>query len=86
MQLEEMRMAHKMGEEDPQLQSDLEQAKKKFEGLLAAVDESLRAEWKTWDAGGEATRKTAQQTMVALIDRRRYLSNLVRDVTGTLGA
>jgi molecular chaperone HscB len=86
MQLEEMRMARKMGEEDSQLQADLEQAKKKFESLLAAVDVDLRAEWKTWDAGAEVARKAAQQTMVALIDRRRYLSNLVRDVTETLGA
>jgi molecular chaperone HscB len=86
MQLEEMRMARKMGEEDPQLQADLQQAQKKFESLLAAVDESLRAEWKTWDTGDEATRKAAQQTMVALIDRRRYLSNLVRDVNEVLGA
>ena len=86
MQLEEMRMARKMGETDEALESDLENAKKKFENLLAAVDSDLRIQWQVWDAGDEATRKTAQQTMVALIDRRRYLSNLVRDVTETLGA
>jgi molecular chaperone HscB len=86
MQLEEMRMARKMGEEDPQLQADLEQAKKKFEGLLAAVDDDLRVQWKAWDAGDSASRPVAQKTMVALLDRRRYLSNLVRDVTETLGA
>src|SRR5580658_2020204 len=86
MQLEEMRMARKMGEEDPQLQADLQQAKTKFEGLLGKVDEDLRVQWKVWDAGDDATRQTAQKTMVALIDRRRYLSNLVRDVTETLGA
>ena len=33
MQLEEMRMSKKMGDADPELQSDLEQAKKKFDGL-----------------------------------------------------
>jgi molecular chaperone HscB len=86
MQLEEMRMARKMGEEDPALQADLEQAKKKFEGLLAAVDVDLRTQWQLWDAGDDAARQAAQKTMVALLDRRRYLSNLVRDVTGTLGA
>jgi molecular chaperone HscB len=85
MQLEEMRMARKMGEEDPVLQADLERAKKKFEALLAAVDEDLRAQWLIWDAGDESARKAAQKTMVALLDRRRYLSNLVRDVTETLG-
>jgi len=86
MQLEEMRMARKMGEEDQALQADLEQARRKFEGLLAAVDEDLRAQWQLWDTGDEAARQAAQKTMVALLDRRRYLSNLVRDVTETLGA
>src|SRR5271165_4923669 len=60
MQLEEMRMAHKMGETDPELhpsdedlspgtpelRASLEQAKKKFDGLLEAVDQDLRAQWK----------------------------------------
>jgi len=86
MQLEEMRMARKMGEEDVALQADLERAKKKFEGLLGAVDEDLRAQWGIWDAGDTSARQAAQKTMVALIDRRRYLSNLLRDVTETLGA
>jgi molecular chaperone HscB len=86
MQLEEMRMARKMGEEDPALEASLSEAKKKFDGLLAAVDEDLRAQWQAWDAGDQAGRLTAQKTMVAQLDRRRYLSNLVRDVTETLGA
>jgi molecular chaperone HscB len=86
MQLEEMRLARKMGEADPVLQSDLEQAKRKFEGLLADVDGDLRAQWQVWDTGDSTTRPAAQKTMVALLDRRRYLSNLVRDVTETLGA
>ena len=86
MQLEEMRMARKMGEKDPQLQADLEQAKGKFDGLLGAVDEDLRAQWQAWDAGDESARLDAQDRMVALLNRRRYLRNLVRDVTETLGA
>jgi molecular chaperone HscB len=84
MQLEEMRMARKMGEEDQQLQSDLEQAKIKFETLLDAVDTDLRSQWQLWDAGDEATRQAAQAAMVAQLDRRRYLRNLVRDVTEVL--
>jgi molecular chaperone HscB len=86
MQLEEMRMARKTGEDDPQLKSDLDQAKDKFEGLLAAVDADLHDQWQVWDIGDKSTRQTAQATMIALIDRRRYLSNLIRDVTETLGA
>lgn len=87
MQLEEMRMARKMGEDDPQLKADLEQAKTKFEALLANVDQDLRVQWAVWDASvDDSSRQAAQKTMVALLDRRRYLSNLVRDVTETLGA
>jgi molecular chaperone HscB len=86
MQLEEMRMAHKMGEADAGLQSSLEQAKRKFDGLMVEVDQDLRNQWQAWDEGDAAARKKAEKTMVALLDRRRYLSNLVRDVTETLGA
>jgi molecular chaperone HscB len=86
MQLEEMRMGRRTGEEDPQLLSDLETAKKKFEGLLGAVDDDLRAQWQTWDAGDATVRQAAQKIMVTLLDRRRYLSNLVRDVNEVLGA
>jgi len=86
MQLEEMRMARKTGEQDPQLQADLEHAKQKFDGLLGAVDEDLHAQWQVWDAGDEPVQSAAQDRMVALLNRRRYLRNLVRDVTDTLGA
>ena len=86
MQLEEMRMARKMGEEDPG-------ASGKPGG---GEDENSTACWRRWTAicaligscGTVATppaRPAAQKTMVALLDRRRYLSNLVRDVTETLG-
>jgi len=85
MQLEEMRMARKTGYEDPELQASLTAAKKKFEGMLEAVDRDLRTQWKAWDEGDEPIRQTAQKAMVVLLDRRRYLSNLVRDVTETLG-
>ena len=85
MQLEEMRMARASGESDPELERNLSAAKKKFDGLLGEVDNDLRAQWSAWDNGDEAQRKTAQNAMVALLDRRRYLNNLVRDVTETLG-
>ncbi len=85
MQLEEMRLERTTGEADPVLQASLEQAKRKFDGLLDEVDHDLRAQWQAWDEGDIAVRQSAQKTMVALLDRRRYLSNLVRDVTETLG-
>jgi molecular chaperone HscB len=86
MQLEEMRAAKKMGEEDPDLKQSLAEAKKKFDGLLDDVDRDLRAQWTAWDDGDASARSAAQNTMVALLDRRRYLDNLVRDVNETLGA
>ena len=86
MQLEEMRMERISGESNSSLQSDLELARTRFEGLLSAVNDELRAQWSEWDGGDEPARAAAQKTMVALLDRRRYLSNLVRDVTETLGA
>ncbi len=86
MQLEEMRAARAAGEEDPALQVNLEKAKRKFDGLLEAVDEELRDEWSAWDDGDVATRPASQKKLVALLDRRRYLSNLVRDVNEVLGA
>jgi len=86
MQLEEMRAARATGEADPALQVSLEQAKRKFDVLLEAVDEDLHAEWKEWDEGDRATRQASQKKLVVLLDRRRYLSNLVRDVNEVLGA
>ena len=86
MQLEEMRRSRKSGEQDQQLQASLEQAKRKFDVLLEDVDQELRIRWQVWDDGDGSARKTAQKTMVALLDRRRYLSNLVRDVNEELGA
>jgi molecular chaperone HscB len=81
MQLEELRM----GDEDAGLKQSLSEARQKFVALQDEVDDQLRAEWTKWDEGDEAARETAQKTMVALLDRRRYLSNLVREVTETLG-
>jgi molecular chaperone HscB len=84
MQLEEMRMSKKMGDTDPELQSGLEQAKHKFDNLLDGVDSDLREQWQVWDNGDETARKESEKKMVSLLDRRRYINNLVRDVTETL--
>jgi molecular chaperone HscB len=81
MQLEELRM----GDEDAGLKQSLSEARKKFEALEDEVDEQLHTQWAAWDEGDAAAREAAQKTMIALLDRRRYLSNLVREVTETLG-
>ncbi len=87
MQLEEMRMARRMGEEDPALQASLEQAKEKIRRPAGGGGRrSAQSVEAVGRAATAATRQPAQKTMVALLDRRRYLSNLVRDVNETLGA
>ena len=58
MQLEEMRMARKMGENDPELAGKPgRRRKRKFEGLLDEVDRDLRAQWQAWDEGDTAARQ-----------------------------
>lgn len=90
MQLEEMRMNRKMGEDDPALRGDLEKAKLQFDAQLAAVDDQLQALWAEWDAAiddaaaPEPATDAAKDKMFALLDRRRYIRNLVRDVNEAL--
>lgn len=88
MQLEEMRMNRKMGEDDPSLRGDLQKARDTFESQLAASDSNLKELWTKWDAtldANTADEKTKiKDEMVALLDRRRYVRNLVRDVNETL--
>ena len=88
MQLEEMRANKKFGEDDPQLRKDLEGAKANFEGMLATLQVDLEALWARWegalDGGDEAGKTKARDGMVALLTRRSYVRNLVRDVNEAL--
>ena len=88
MQLEEMRMAKKMGEDDPQLRKDLESAKRDFDANLATTDADLarlHTQWDTaLDANDPTAKAAARDAMVALLNRRSYLRNLVRDVNTAL--
>jgi molecular chaperone HscB len=89
MQLEELRQNQKMGEDDPQLRSDLRAAKNQFAAQLDSLDEEVRSRWSAWDAAwepnDEAKKTAAKEAMTALLQRRSYLQNLVRDVDQTLG-
>ena len=88
MQLEEMRAAKKFGEDDPQLRADLQRAKADFDAKLAATDAdlaTLHTQWDTAvDANGPTAKAAARDAMVALLNRRSYLRNLVRDVNDAL--
>lgn len=84
MQMEEMKMAKATGEDDPQLRKDLDAAKANFTAMLAAPQASLEAEWDSWDAavdsGDDGAKDAAKDEMLALLNRRSYLRNLVRDI------
>jgi molecular chaperone HscB len=88
MQLEEMHANLKMGEDDPALRGDLERAQVQFKGMLASVDDDLRCAWAAWDAAldanDNAVKDRQKDAMVALLDRRSYLRNLLREVEGVL--
>ena len=96
MQLEEMRAAKKMGSvgdtesADPQLRKDLIAAKSEFDAKMAAAQadlQSLHAQWdKALDADDATAKAAARDAMVALLNRRSYLRNLVRDVNDALEA
>lgn len=88
MQLEEMRANRKMGEDDPALRGDLQEARANFESQLAMLDQNLKEQWGKWDGeldGRSGDEKTKiRDEMVALLDRRRYIRNLVRGVNDAL--
>ena len=94
MQLEEMRAAKKYGSAggsesaDPQLRKDLLAAKSEFDAKMAATQADLESLWSQWDAALDAddtaAKLAARDAMVALLNRRSYLRNLVRDVNEAL--
>jgi molecular chaperone HscB len=89
MQLEELRMNKKTGEDDPNLVKDLVIHKTEFENKFEALAEELKSYWREWDnaiEGENAERQViARDKMVDLLNRRSYVRNLVRDVNEALG-
>jgi len=83
MALEEMRM-----DPDPNTRRDLEAAREKFTAMLDESQQQLESLWTQWDAALDASdepaRESAKQSMVALLNRRSYIRNLVRDVNSAL--
>jgi molecular chaperone HscB len=83
MALEEMRM-----DPDPNTRRDLESAREKFTAMLDESQQQLESLWTQWDAAidasDESAKEAAKQSMVALLNRRSYIRNLVRDVNSAL--
>jgi molecular chaperone HscB len=89
MQLQEIKMAHQMGEEaDADTREGLEAARANFTSKLNGIDDELRALWSQWDVAidsiDEAKRGQLRDKMVEVLNRRSYIRNLVRDVTAAL--
>jgi molecular chaperone HscB len=89
MQLQEMRAANKMGEDEPELRRDLMTAKDTFDAKMVETQAELEELWTVWDSGvdaaNDAVKTRAKDAMVVLLNKRSYLRNLVRDVNEALG-
>jgi len=85
MQLEELRMNQKTGDDDPALIKDLETQKDSLEAKFQALTDELKVYWSEWDnANDAATQRAALDKMADLLNRRSYIRNLVRDVNEAL--
>ena len=88
MQLQEMRAAKKIGEDEPELRRDLMTAKDAFDAKMVETQAELEGLWTAWDSavdtGDENAKVRAKDAMVALLNKRSYLRNLVRDVNEAL--
>jgi len=94
MQLEELRMDKKIGESDPALEQELHDAKRSLTAKQNAMLDELAAVWSPWDAlvdrmaAGEsvteAERAALRDKMLAILNRRTYIRNLLREVDEVL--
>lgn len=85
MQLQELKMGR-----DPETIENLNIARIRFEAMLEVLLNELKSLWNHWDAVAEKTapadpgRIVIRDKMVALLNRRSYIRNLVRDVNAAL--
>ena len=94
MQLEELRMQKKMGEDDPALIEEIGRQKLELEEKHEALLRELEVNWRMWDGMiqrqqngqpvSEEERRQERDKMVDLLNRRNYIRNLVRDVNEAL--
>src|SRR5271165_5426569 len=90
MQLEELSMNKKTGDNDPSLIAEIGKQKLSLEAKHEALLEELQTRWNTWDSlidrGHAASEERTQATskMVDVLNRRNYIRNLVRDVNADL--
>jgi len=86
MQLEELRINKKMGENDSALREEVGKQKSSLEAKHEALLQELQTYWKNWDSlidrspGAVQERAQVMDKMVDVLNRRNYIRNLVRDV------
>src|SRR5271154_4624214 len=93
IQLEELRMQKKMGEDDPALIEEIGRQKLELEEKHEDLLGELKKYWLDWDAlidreqaGAAAAEEGShvRERMVDVLNRRNYIRNLVRDVSEVL--
>jgi molecular chaperone HscB len=94
MQLEELRMNKKLGEDDRSLEQEVQDTKKHLQTRYDKLIEELRSGWNDWDAlmdraeKGETVlesdRAAVRSRMVDVLNRRSYIRNLLREVDEVL--
>src|ERR1700751_5859150 len=77
MQLQEMRAAKQMGEDEPELRRDLMTAKDAFDAKMVETQAELERLGSAWDSGvdavDEAAKARAKDAIVAWLNKRTYL-------------
>jgi molecular chaperone HscB len=90
IQLEELRMNRKMGDDDPALIGELQAHKTEFEKKFEVLSQELKQYWDQWDRvvdlDQDDKRRQVRDKMVDVLNRRNYIRNLVRDVNEALGS
>ena len=94
MQLEELRMNQKMGEDDRTLEHDVQATKQHLQTKNENLIEELRSTWNDWDAQLdrgergenvlESDRAKVRNRMADVLNRHSYIRNLLREVDAVL--
>jgi molecular chaperone HscB len=90
MQLEELRMNKKVGEDGAALVAEIGKQKQSLEAKHEALLQELQTYWKSWDCLIDRSpapveeRAQVRDQMVDVLNRRNYIRNLVRDVNAVL--
>ena len=94
MQLEELRMNKKLDEDDPSLTQDIRSARQHLLDKQNEMLTQLKSAWDRWDAlvdqaaAGEAVadtdRAAARDAMLNVLNKHKYLANLLREIDEVL--